>query len=160
MKEQEVQSILEHYEKPLIRFAFFMTGDEELAKDFVQDTFIKLIQQKESPINLGAWLYRVCRNLIIDFKRREKKVLFLENYEEVAPITDTKELDNSETFNKLERVLQKLPAIEKEVVLLKYYELKSYKEISLITGKSITNVGFILHQAIKRMKVEMKKEER
>lgn len=157
MRANEIESIFEAYEKPLLRFAFFMTRDQEMAKDFVQDTFIKLMRQTELPESVSAWLYRVCRNLIIDHKRREKKVVFHEDYAELSPgVQEKNGIVKAEDLRTLQKAMECLSPIENEMVLLKFYESKSYKEISLITGKSVSNVGFILHQAIKKLKDQMK----
>lgn len=153
MKNEQVISLFELHEKPLLRFAFFMTKDQEMAKDFVQDTFIKLMKQPEMPESVSAWLYRVCRNLIIDHMRRSKKVVFHEDFAELSKGVEMKDsIAQSENLKSLQKALAKLSDVETEIVVLKFFESKSYKEISLITGKSVSNVGFILHQAMKKLK--------
>lgn len=153
MTNDQVISLFELHEKPLLRFAYFMTKDQEMAKDFVQETFIKLMKQPEMPESVSAWLYRVCRNLIIDHMRRSKKVVFHEDFAELSKGVDVKDsIAQSEELKGLQKALSKLSDVETEIVVLKFYESKSYKEISLITGKSVSNVGFILHQAMKKLK--------
>ena len=155
-----VFSIFAEKEKALLRFAYFMLHDQELAKDFVQDVFIKLLHQEEMPDNVNAWLYRVCRNLIIDFKRRQKKVSFVDEYTVFTPTVSSRDhLELSEDFKRLHVAMEYLTELEKVIVILKFYEDKSYKEISLITDKSVSNVGFILHQAMKKLREKMKVKE-
>jgi RNA polymerase sigma-70 factor (ECF subfamily) len=52
-------------------------------------------------------------------------------------------------------LVDSLPAKQREVVRLKFQHGFSYKEISRISGHSVSNVGFILHMAIKRIREEM-----
>ena len=153
MKSELVETLFVLHEKPLLRFAYFMTKDQEMAKDFVQDTFIKLINQEEIPENVSAWLYRVCRNLIIDHKRRGKKVVYHEDFAELSKGRLEKDMiSESEDLSILQKAIANLSEIEKEIVALKFYESKSYKEISLITGKSVSHVGFILHESMRKLK--------
>ena len=160
MKTELVIPLFELHEKPLLRFAYFMTKDQEMAKDFVQETFIKLMKQPEMPESVSAWLYRVCRNLIIDHMRRSKKVIYHEDFSELAKGVEVKDsISESEDLKGLQKALSNLSDVEKEIVVLKFYESKSYKEISLITGKSVSNVGFILHQAMKKLKELMQGSE-
>ncbi|PCJ51753.1 MAG: hypothetical protein COA79_25550 [Planctomycetota bacterium] len=160
MDKVRFEKLFDELEQPLLRYAFFLVKEEEFAKDIVQDSFIKLLKQEQQPENAKAWMYTVCRNLIIDNARRAKKIIFHENYAELSPGYEEKdEIMEDENVKEIRRVIDRLPLVEKEVVILKFYEMKSYKEISLLTGKSVTNVGFILHQAIKRLKSLLKKDE-
>ena len=53
--------------------------------------------------------------------------------------------------------LQTLGLREQQLVILQVYEEKSYREISDITGLTVSNVGYILHHAMKKMAAELAK---
>ena len=55
--------------------------------------------------------------------------------------------------------LRRLGDRERELVVLKVYEEKSYKEIAEITGLTVSNVGFILHTAMKKLATMLSKKE-
>ncbi len=153
MDQQQISQLFDKYEQPLIRYVWYMVKDEELAKDIVQDVFIKLIRQTEEPGNVNAWLYTVSRNLVIDHVRRGKKVITHEDYHHLDKgVEEVDRVQESEEAVELKKHIESLSPVEREIVYLKYYDDKSYKEISNITGKSVSNVGFILHQAIKKLK--------
>ena len=61
-----------------------------------------------------------------------------------------------ESENQVIRSLEKLPTNQKEVVVLKFQNDLSYKEINQITGLSISNIGYLIHTAIKTLQSELK----
>src|SRR6188474_3184636 len=74
-----VSAALDRYEGRLLRYAQRITGDEERARDVVQDTFLKLCKEDPSTLNgrLAQWLYTVCRNQALDVRRKESRSTIL-----------------------------------------------------------------------------------
>ena len=60
--------------------------------------------------------------------------------------------DRSELLEQVWSVMEQLPPKQREVIRLKFQHDLSYKDISAVTGNSVTNVGFLLHTAIKRLR--------
>ena len=74
-----IRSLLERYETALVTYAARMTGDIEQARDVVQDTFLKLIDQghavrSQAPEALARWLYTTCRNRALDLPKKERRM--------------------------------------------------------------------------------------
>ena len=67
-------------------------------------------------------------------------------------------LEQKEAMSQVMRVLETLPENQREVVILKFQADLSYKEISAITGLSVTNVGFLLHTALKTVRQRLEEE--
>ena len=65
-----------------------------------------------------------------------------------------RELEQAETQAAILRMIDRLPANQQEVVRLKFHHGFSYKEIARITELSVTNVGFLIHTAVTRMRAE------
>ena len=63
----------------------------------------------------------------------------------------SRELEARETREELDQLLGRLSDNQRTVVVLKIQEGKSYREISEITGLTISNVGFLIHQAMKKL---------
>ena len=80
--------------------------------------------------------------------------------EEGDPVTDhpARRAGLSDAAERAAAALRILSEREQQLVILKVYEGKSYREISEITGLSVTNVGYILHQAMKKLAQELGKE--
>lgn len=153
-----VSSALASHEKSLVRYARRLTGDLEAARDIVQDTFLRLC--KESPARLDGhlkeWLFTVCRNRAFDVLRKEGRMDPLERdvAVEQAPLD---ELEERETQDRVAARVEALPARQREMIHLKFVEGLSYKQISSITGASVSNVGFILHTAIKTLRAQLER---
>ena len=148
--------LFDAYEGVLLRYAARLTGNATAAEDIVQNTFVKFIRKWQKKVEVSSetasWLYRVAHNEAIDHLRGETRLrkLHAEHGEECM----SKPSENGEISERAENAaeaLSKLSDRERQLVVLKVYEEKSYKEIAEITGLTVGNVGFILHTAIKKL---------
>ena len=62
------------------------------------------------------------------------------------------ETRKSETIRSLLELVEQLPGRDKEIVTLKFQQGLSYREISDVTGLTVSNVGYVLHHALKELK--------
>lgn len=158
--ESFVDATVRAHQAPLLRYATRLLGDVEQARDVVQDTFLKLMQQPIAAVDghVAEWLYRVCRNRAVDVMRKEGRVRhFGEGELERVSTADPRPgsvLETAETHEALLRLIGTLPPNQQEVIRLKFQSGFSYKEISRITELSVGNVGFLLHTAVKRLRAE------
>src|SRR5262249_24806505 len=145
-------------------YAAQITGDLERARDVVQDTFIKLCAEEPARLEgrLAEWLFTVCRNRALDVLRKEKRMMPLENIElethESREPSPAAAAELNESAGQVSRLLAALPANQREVVRLKFQNGLSYREISHVTNLTVTNVGFLLHTAIKTIRKELNRE--
>lgn len=160
-----VSSTLQRFEQPLVRYAQHITGDLETAREVVQDTFLRLCRQQQATIDghLSQWLFTVCRNRALDVQQKERRMsttLNLDQQTGSATSLVTAAPDQAaETRDSAARVLEyldQLPANQQEVIRLKFQNELSYREISEVTGLTVSNVGFLLHVGIKQLRKLMK----
>jgi len=157
-----VESAQAEFEGPLTGYAAgLLAGDWERARDVVQDTFIKLHRQDPELISgrLKSWLYTVCRNRAIDVLRKENPMMTsageaFEKLDAAEPIPSDA-MERKERFEEVIRFLERLPENQREVIRLKFQGDLSYKEIAEVTGLSVSNVGFLIHTGIKRLRTLM-----
>ena len=145
---------------PLTRYAARLLGDDDRARDVVQDTFVKLMGQSRATIDGHAveWLFTVCRHRAMDVLRKENRMKRFDEGE-VERVTTTEPrpgrgLEQAECHAAMLRLIDSLPANQQEVVRLKFQNGFSYKEISRITEHSVGNVGFLIHTALARLRAE------
>lgn len=153
-----VRRALEEHESGLVGYARSLLGDLDLAQDVVQDTFLRLYEQEEGKVDesLKAWLFTVCRNRCLDFLRRRRRTVdFNEELllQACSPGPDPSEaMERQEAGSEVMRVLERLPENQREVIRLKFQADLSYKEIAAVTGLSVSNVGFLIHTGLKRLR--------
>ncbi|MBK9263003.1 MAG: sigma-70 family RNA polymerase sigma factor [Polyangiaceae bacterium] len=159
-----VMVALERYEQPLLRYASAIVG-QSLANDVVQDTFLRLCKQERSEVepHLRAWLFKVCRNRAFDMRRDKRHT------ESVAEMDDVMQTDQSLPSDAFERkeamqrvmgALDTLPEKQREAVLLKFSGDLSYQEIADVLGTSVSNVGVLLHTALKSLRQSIDKKDK
>ncbi|MFO0944139.1 MAG: sigma-70 family RNA polymerase sigma factor [Pirellulales bacterium] len=146
----------------LIRYvARQLRGNPEMASDVVQEAFAKLCQQPWPDIesHSRAWLYRVCRNRAVDLLRAEGRMSqTIEPQAQVESLSDKQssspheQLDQAEQLELVRTQIGKLSHNQQEVLRLRLQENLSYKEIAEVTGLSVSNVGFQLHEALCNLK--------
>ncbi|HXF11399.1 MAG TPA: sigma-70 family RNA polymerase sigma factor, partial [Desulfuromonadaceae bacterium] len=146
---------------PLVRYAAQITGDLDRARDVVQDTFIRLCDEKQEKVgpHLAAWLFKVCRNRALDVQRKESRMKTLDQTEINSRAGDgpspAAALEQREAANEVLQLLGTLSKNQQEVVRLKFQNGLSYQEISDVTNLTVSNVGVLIHTALKTLRQKM-----
>ena len=156
-----VQAAVARHQAPLLRYATrLLGGDADRARDVVQDTFVRLLAQPPAEVDghVAEWLFTVCRHRALDVLRKESRMrTFGEGEAERVTAADPRPgrtLEHAETHAALIEMIGHLPPNQQEVVRLKFQNGFSYKEIARITELSVTNVGFLIHTAVARLRTE------
>lgn len=149
-----IQTALDRYEGPLLRYAHRLIGDADRAHDIVQEAFLRLCREDPAAMNgrLAPWLYTVCRNQAIDIRRKEQRMTTLADSTADATVSGEPPppavAEQHDESDRVARMLASLTANQQEVVRLKFEDGLSYREISEVTGLTVSNVGFLIHRAI------------
>jgi len=162
--QQQLEHTMNEMQTPLLRYACRLVNDEAAAHDVVQESFIKLHRFVERghalPEKVSAWMYRVTHNQAVDYIRKEQRRRAAhERQAEQREIF----LGENQERNRQERIamalehLQDLPPRDRQVILLRLQEGKSYAEIAEIMEITQGNVGFLLHHAVKKLAELLKK---
>lgn len=160
-RRSQFETVVDTYHRMLLATAARLLGRTDHAEDVVQDTFIRLARQwKEEMVPspaMTAWLRMTLRNLAFDALRKRRREANLHQRafqfvpESVGPYRNAGRVAEANTVSLAEQALSVLSERERELVTLRIYEELSYKEISETTGLSVGNVGFILHEAMRKM---------
>ena len=166
-----LRSAMSDFEIPLTKYAVSILGDLEQARDVVQDTFLKLYKQNPEKVRqkVKSWLFTVCRNHCYDLIKRNRKTSNLEE-DEISYIASSEDnpfqvisfLEGREEIDEKIKILysliEELPSRQREVMRLKFQANLSYKEIAETIGISTSNVGFVMHSALKKLREDMKEK--
>lgn len=153
-----VREALDRFERPLLSYASRLMRDPERARDVVQDVFLKLCVAERANVepHLAEWLFTVCRNRATDVLRKEGRMGHLsDDRQGEQPGRDpapAELLERQEEAALVLKMLDDLPAGQQEVIRLKFQNGFSYKEISHISGYSVSNVGFMIHTGLKTIR--------
>ena len=153
-QRQWVLQALSQFEAPLMRFAMrLLHGDAHKAHDAVQHTFLMLCQQRAETLDerLAPWLYRVCRNKIVDEIRIGSRMTDRDEPWEQIVDTRTEELsgrlEKSEFDSMLERIVDRLPAGQHEAFQL-WRDGLGFSEIATAVEKTEGAIRVLVHRAI------------
>lgn len=143
--------LLSRYQQKLYSYILFLVHNEDTANDLFQETFVKAIVtiQQGRYVESGkfsAWLTRIAHNLIIDKYRQDKNANLISNDNDVCDIFNNAALSDitvemkiikEQSLADVERLVKELPAVQQEVVYMRFYQNLSFKEIAEATGVSI-----------------------
>jgi RNA polymerase sigma-70 factor (ECF subfamily) len=146
-------------ERPLLSYIYQIILRNEPSEEVVQESFLKLWAQeypKFEDYYPKAWLYKVGRNLAIDYLRKNKRLDLDNDLENILgrPCVSESLFDASVIMQEI----GKLPKTQQEVLLLRFGKELSYKEIAEILNITTTNVGVKIHESIQLIREILDKE--
>ena len=149
--------LLTRNQKKLYDYIMFVVRDPELANDVFQETFVKVITRLQEGKytdsgKFSFWLIRIAHNVIIDTFRLQKSVHIIEptagndlsklKSDSLMDLNRENEYVNAQVLRDVRHIMNSLPAPQREVVYMRYYQELSFKEIAEATGVSInTSLG-------------------
>ena len=157
--EQALEKLIQKHQQELFSFIFYKVKDEDLANDFFQDTFIKIIiKLKEGKYTeedkFILWAKRIASNLIIDhFRAKSRHITISETSymdDEFSIFDIIKETDFnveeqlilSQIHEDLKNIIVLLPENQQEIIKMRFYDELTFKEIAELTNTSInTTLG-------------------
>lgn len=157
-KEKLLTRCITDNKENIYRLAYSYVKNKEDALDIVQESIYKALTSigiLKNPEAVKSWLFRIVVNTSLDFLRKHKKVLLvddeaLEYYssgaEDVYPDMD------------LERTLDELPLKYRSVIVLRYFEDLKIEEVAEILNENVNTVKTRLYQALQILRVTMQDE--
>jgi RNA polymerase sigma-70 factor (ECF subfamily) len=154
---EAIDRLVKRYERPLLAYANRMLGgDWQGAQDAVQETFLRLCREDREKIEsrVAAWLFSVVRSRVIDMQRTNHATPMDASQVIVAdPGPDGAQVaSDAEDKIHLNQLVGNLSPRQQEVLRLRMQAGLSYREIAEVTGLTIGNVGFHLHQAVRNLR--------
>lgn len=164
--------LLRHKDR-LYSYIYQIVHDNDVADDIFQETFVKVITtvrqgRYQDMGKFSAWVTRIARNLAIDSFRAEKNEATVSTDNSDMDILNRKELcvDTIEdmmidiqTEEDIRTLVERLPDEQREVLMMRYYQELSFKEIAELTGVSINTALGRMRYAILNLRKMAKQRE-
>ncbi|MGL4943656.1 MAG: RNA polymerase sigma factor [Thermoguttaceae bacterium] len=153
------------YYSAIVDYALRLVRNRDVAADIAQETFLRFAQHREEVTHEKAWLYRTARNLVLDYFRRQTHRTarggdatdsLPDHCTQFCPVTT---LERKERDQMLHEQLNTLSPRHREVLRLKFQENLKYAEIAQVTGEPATTVGWLIHEAIEKLRKKMREVE-
>ena len=154
IREEVLTTFLVEEQVRFYRLAYSYLKNREEALDAVQTAVCRALEKQDSlqkPDAVRTWFYRILVNVCTDMLRQRKRVAFVPtealdagSYEDPLPADGT-----------LAQRVDALPAEIGTIVKLRFYEDLSLKEISAVTGVSLSTVKTRLYTGLKKLRVSL-----
>lgn len=163
--------LIEKHKKFVFQFINSKIRDVDISNDIFQETFIKvIICLKSNKYNDNgkfiSWVIRIANNLVMDhFRNQEKKPMFYNNYQTVLlnnypePPSQLEEIIAIEyNFSKIKNLIENLLPEQREILRMRFYEEKTFREIAELDRISINTALGRFRYAIENLRKEIIKQ--
>lgn len=161
---EQFMKTYENFSDSIFRHCYFRISNRERAKELMQETFLKTwdyIKKGNKIKNIKSFLYKTANNLVVDEFRKKKELLMDEKYEKTLAIESGKEKIHAKVdVENVINILNSLGVKYQKVVLMRYIDELSIKEIAVILGKTENNISVRLTRAIKQLRKTFNYEQR
>jgi RNA polymerase sigma-70 factor (ECF subfamily) len=160
--------LVARYEKSIFNYIYGLVRQRQEAEDLTQEAFVKAffaLQTYNCSFEFSTWMYRIARNVCLDYFRRQKIRSFLSLNAPVGEeeegefgdfLTDGKDPEEGvlegELLERLSGAIGKLPLKFREVIILRYVEDLPYEEIARILNLPMGTVKTYIHRAKGKLK--------
>jgi len=165
-QEAAFGQLYDHYMPRIYRFIYLKIDNRAEAEDLAHETFLSawknIHSYKSQGFPFSSWLYQIARNKVIDRYRTHKANLSLEEMDEEAlgVVASTAEysLDTALSLEKVQKGLKALTHEQQDVLIMRFVEELSPKEIAEAIGKNEGAVRVIQHRALNALKKYFEEE--
>ena len=166
--EIDLAALVETYSRLLFRVAHSVLRSRAEAEDIVQDTFLRVIERRQSLDaihDMRVWLIRIAWNLALDRRRRIRPEQMDESFAEslaVNSVPADERLEQTQRMKAVLRAMEKLPKPERHVLLLSAVDELGTMEMAKVLDRSESAVRALLFRARARLRerLEVKGGER
>ena len=142
----------EAYKNKLFRYLMFRSGDYELSRDIMQESFTRHFQHSQNSTEASpAFLFTIARNALVDYQRHENNFTHIQDYAPQPPLDIEADYIVREEWRNVSKAFNKLPKEDREILGLVVSGLP-YRQIGEILGLSQANVKVRVHRARVRLR--------
>ncbi len=148
--------LYDEYLDKIYRFVYYRTLHKQTAEDITQEVFFKTLRSMSSinpSMKFSSWLYKVAYNTVVDFYRSKKATVDINELSDLADDTDiARDIDRREALKKVVEYLEKLPSVQRDIVMMRVWDEMPYREIADVIGKDEGNCKVIFSRALAKLR--------
>ncbi|OHD61442.1 MAG: hypothetical protein A2014_01910 [Spirochaetes bacterium GWF1_49_6] len=151
--------LYDRYMPPIYRFVYYRVYNKGLAEDLTSQTFLKAVENIASydrkKGKFSSWLYRIARNLVIDYYRSRKKTVELDETWDIPSDIDIEDdVHRKDMAERLKVLMRILSGEQREIVVMRLWQELPYNEIAGILGKTEAGCKMMFSRAIAKLRDE------
>lgn len=155
-----------HFER-VARYIAIRIGNKDDGEDLASEVFVKALRSvdsfKETGAPLEAWVFKIARNIVVDYLRRKGRRPASTPLDEAAPVVDTKNpfehIERQEEVRELRGALGRLSQAQQEVLSLRFGSEMTSEQVAAVMGKKPSAVREMQSAAIKKLRQILGKQE-
>lgn len=156
--------LFERHHAKVHALCYRMTNSRSAAADLVQEAFLRILRYRHSyagDARFTTWLYRLARNVCLDYVRSvEREAAGARRWEVEARTDPGQAATEVERLDLLQQALHRLPADKREVLILSRYHDLRYEDIARVCGCSVGAVKVRVHRALNELRESYRALER
>ena len=141
--------LCQRYYAAMVAIGYSVLADRQLAEDAAQESFARALinlRNLKNKTRFAPWLAAICRNVAKDMVATKARQISTDGLSQVA-----QDNNHDESARMIRQAIEQLPASARELIVLRYYNNLSYKEISAVLGISKPTINGRLTRAKRRM---------
>jgi RNA polymerase sigma-70 factor (ECF subfamily) len=161
MDEEAIGQLVKEYYPSVLRFLSFRTRNKEDAEDLTSEVFVRMVGSiKNQTGNFSAWLFKIARNLLIDYYRKmdRQKTSSLDEMEDSCIAQSTPDHRETLSGDEIKHLLRELTEEQAEVISLRFLSGHSLEETAEIMHKSVGAVKVLQFRGIVSLKAHLKSD--
>jgi len=148
--------LCEQYYAAMTAVAYCAIRDHQLAEDVAQEAFARALvnlRKLKTPEKFAPWLAQICRNVAADMGRARRRTPGIEDPQVVqdAPVRDS-------PVKVIRSAIDELPDSMRQVLILRYYDDRSYDQMSAVLGLSKSAINGLLTRAKRKLAKSLRRQ--
>ncbi|PVV83707.1 RNA polymerase sigma factor [Dehalogenimonas alkenigignens] len=160
-KENKLAGLFDEYYDRIARYAYTRVGDRQEAEDLASEVFARALKSLDSfedrGLPMGAWLFKIAHNLVVDFHRRraERKTVDVEDVEIESDDSPAEQAERKLEMERVQRAMENLTEEQREIIRLRFFAGLSSAEVGALLGKSDGAVREGQSAALKKLRARL-----
>lgn len=161
MEEGAIGQLVKEYYPSVLRFLSYRARNREDGEDLTSEVFVRMVGSiKNQTGNFPAWLFKIARNLLIDYYRKmdRQKSSSLDEMEEDSIAVSTEDHREGFSAEEIKHMLKVLTESQAEAISLRFLSGHSLEETAQIMNRSVGAVKVLQFRAVAGLKEHLKKD--